>query len=102
MVGGVAGGITLEGVDYLDGANVMSTQFLTAADVTAKPVEDCDVEVIFVEDVIRVVYSGEGCDGVEQLTTLNPQSSTLYDLTGRRVEKATKGIYIVGGKKVLF
>ena len=101
VVGGVAGGITLEGVDYLDGDKLVSTQFLTVADVTAKSVEDCDVEVLIVEDVIRVVYSGEGCAGVEQLTTLNPQPSALYDLTGRRVEKATKGIYIVGGKKVV-
>ena len=29
------------------------------------------------------------------------QSSVIYDLTGRRVEKATKGIYIINGKKVL-
>ena len=25
----------------------------------------------------------------------------IYDLTGRRVEKTQKGIYIIGGKKVL-
>ena len=26
----------------------------------------------------------------------------IYDLSGRRVEKATKGVYIVNGKKVIF
>ena len=34
-------------------------------------------------------------------STLNAQPSSLYDLMGRRVEKATKGIYIVNGKKVV-
>ena len=29
------------------------------------------------------------------------KSALIYDLTGRRVEKAEKGIYIVGGKKVI-
>ena len=33
---------------------------------------------------------------------INTQKSTLiYDLSGRRVEKAEKGIYIIGGKKVV-
>ena len=39
-------------------------------------------------------------DGIEQLTT-NQSQLTIYDLTGRRVEKAEKGIYIVNGKKVV-
>ena len=38
--------------------------------------------------------------GVGQLT-MDKSQLTIYDLTGRRVEKATKGIYIVGGKKVV-
>ena len=29
------------------------------------------------------------------------EGATVYDLSGRRVEKATKGIYIVNGKKIL-
>ena len=39
-------------------------------------------------------------DGIEQLTT-NQSQLTIYDLMGRRVEKAEKGIYIVNGKKVV-
>ena len=39
-------------------------------------------------------------------STLNAQPSTLhaqpyYDLSGRRVEHPTKGVYIVNGKKVV-
>ena len=59
VVGGVAGGITLEGAEYTNGAKVMSTQFLTAADVTAKAVAGYDAEVsVDVENsTIRVTYS---------------------------------------------
>ena len=38
-----------------------------------------------------------------ETSTLNAQPSTqIYDLQGRRVENPTKGMYIVGGKKVIF
>ena len=39
-------------------------------------------------------------DGVEQLT-IDKSQSTVYDLHGRRVENPGKGIYIIGGKKVV-
>ena len=38
--------------------------------------------------------------GVEQMTIDNSQV-TIYDLNGRRLENAEKGIYIIGGKKVI-
>lgn len=31
----------------------------------------------------------------------NEAEKAIYDLTGRRVQKATKGIYIIDGKKVV-
>lgn len=37
-----------------------------------------------------------------EMTKSDIQSSVIYDLTGRRVEKAVKGIYIVNGRKVIF
>lgn len=39
--------------------------------------------------------------GIENPEFNNQKSELIYDLTGRRVEKATKGIYIVNGKKVV-
>lgn len=39
-------------------------------------------------------------DGIESLTPAPEQP--IYDLSGRRVQKAGKGLYIVGGKKVFF
>ena len=38
--------------------------------------------------------------GVEQLT-MDKSQLTIYDLTGRRVEKMEEGIYVVGGKKMV-
>ena len=45
---------------------------------------------------------GEGTTGVEEVKTENGNVKTVYDLTGRRLERiAAPGIYIVGGKKVI-
>ena len=52
---------------------------------------------------IRIRFAGEDTTGIEdsELSTLNPQPSTVYDLQGRRVLNPTKGVYIVNGKKVV-
>lgn len=42
---------------------------------------------------------GDGIENVENGKTSNDQS--IYDLSGRRVTKPTKGIYIMNGKKVI-
>ena len=39
---------------------------------------------------------------IEDIAVDNRESTAIYDLTGRRVEKARKGLYIINGKKVLF
>ena len=39
--------------------------------------------------------------GVEKTTDNSQQTTVIYDLMGRRVEKAEKGIYIVNGKRIL-
>ena len=41
-----------------------------------------------------------GTDGIAKVADSTSENATLYDLSGRRVEKATKGIYIVNGKKI--
>lgn len=40
--------------------------------------------------------------GVEDIATSLPTEDKIYDLSGRRVERPTRGLYIVNGKKVLF
>lgn len=37
---------------------------------------------------------------IDTLETATPNAQTIYDLSGRRVSKAQKGLYIVNGKKV--
>ena len=39
--------------------------------------------------------------GVESVESSNHAPQAIYDLTGRRVSKAEKGIYIINGKKVI-
>ena len=42
----------------------------------------------------------DGTTGVESVLNVQP-STAIYDLTGRRVEKMERGIYIVNGRKVI-
>lgn len=41
-------------------------------------------------------------NGISQIVNGKLSKGQIYDLSGRRVEKAVKGIYIVNGKKVVF
>ena len=53
-----------------------------------------------INDKTLVPY-GDEATGIENLTpTLSEGEGVLYDLQGRRVNKPTKGMYIVDGKKV--
>ena len=59
----------------------------------------------FQADDFRLYYWGKKHSGeteIEMPIVNGQQPTATYDLTGRRVEKATKGIYIVGGKKKVF
>ena len=40
--------------------------------------------------------------GIDAVPSANPSNAGIYDLSGRRVQKASKGVYIVHGKKVIF
>ena len=39
--------------------------------------------------------------GISEIESNNSVSSAIYDLQGRRVAVANKGIYIINGKKVV-
>jgi hypothetical protein len=55
---------------------------------------------------MRIVIRGEEGDetGIDQITTSHDkQTTTYYDLSGRRVKTPVKaGLYIVNGKKVVY
>ncbi len=56
-----------------------------------------------IEDITKGKYSTPEDDttGITGMPTVNA-NTRIYDLSGRRVEKASKGVYIVNGKKVVF
>ena len=43
----------------------------------------------------------DGTTGISEVKGENGEVETIYDLTGRRVKEAQKGIYIINGKKAL-
>lgn len=44
---------------------------------------------------------GEDTNAISELTSDKPANNVIYDLSGRRVMKPTKGLYIMNGKKVV-
>ena len=48
-----------------------------------------------------VLSFGDDTDAIKGIETVNGQNAPVYDLQGRRVQKAVKGLYIQGGKKFM-
>lgn len=51
------------------------------------------------DNVAKAFFFGHGTTNIDNVGINAPADDVIYDLTGRRVEKATKGIYIINGKK---
>jgi hypothetical protein len=81
--------------------------FTCEADETSEPgeypitvtAEAESYKLAFVAGVLTVTESVG--TGIAQPSTLNPQRSTTYDLSGRRIDRPTKGVYIQNGRKVI-
>ena len=103
VLGCEEGALTFEGVDYANGDSFVSTSFLTAADVTAKEVENYTSEVAVDAENGKVVvtYTGNGATGISGVST-SKDPKAVYDLSGRQVKQAAKGVYIVNGQKVVY
>ncbi len=74
-----------------EGANYICAQYkcyLTVED------EDTPVKAFY--------FEGSGIETAIENVMGAQENGAIYDLQGRRVEKAVKGIYIVNGKKVVF
>lgn len=54
---------------------------------------------------IKLVFEDGGTTGISEASPLNDngeiQNDNVYDLQGRRVEKPTRGLYVVNGRKVV-
>lgn len=103
VLGCEEGALTFEGVDYTNGDSFISTSFLTAADVTAKAVENYTSEVAVDAEngKVLVTYTGNGATGISGVSA-SKDPKAVYDLSGRQVKQATKGVYIVNGQKVVY
>ena len=51
--------------------------------------------------LMNFAFAGNNITGIQNVTETSTKSNTAYDLTGRKVGKLQKGIYIVNGKKVI-
>ena len=64
-----------------------------------------DAKFVFEKDYWRYLYNvsfidAEAYAGVSEVTVA-PKNNVMYDLMGRQLNKAAKGLYIMNGKKVL-
>ena len=50
---------------------------------------------------MMAVLFGNNATGIFDIKNATDTNATIYDLSGHRVEKVQRGIYIVNGKKVL-
>ena len=51
--------------------------------------------------VLRNVINGENATAIDELKATENGNGVIYDLSGRRIEKAVKGVFVVNGKKVV-
>ena len=102
VTGNDHGGITFEGADYVNDDNFTSTRFLTDADLTAKAIDHYTTSVAVDSEngKIMVEYIGDETTAIVELPAAE-NSAIIYDLYGRPVHKATKGVYIKNGKKII-
>lgn len=62
-----------------------------------------DLSESSVKEFLDFDFGGDNETAIESLTpALSEGKGYVYDLSGRRVQKPTKGLYIVNGKKVMF
>ena len=50
---------------------------------------------------VNIIVTSVGSDTAVKGIDANQKAQEIYDLAGRRVSRMTKGLYIVGGKKIL-
>lgn len=83
------------------------TAYITIENAGTATIEYGEIEMPFFMEFnnrkLFLLFKGKASTtGIENLTVESVENPVIYDLNGRRVEKPSKGIYIVNGKKVLF
>lgn len=93
-------------VAYFDGAHYInvggSRQMIIDGRNTADGGNSCVITPVGEFDPTEALALIKAFEtGVEMTTDNGQQTTVIYDLQGRRVEKVVKGIYIINGKKVV-
>ena len=98
-------GITLELDDTNTKDGILALNIINtglSADAITKGIAS---KIVFENGFWRYLYNVSFVDeealGISEVKTA-PKADVIYDLMGRKVSKANKGLYIVAGKKVLF
>ena len=86
---------------YLEGADFTSNDQIKVGDAVVVYGQLTKYNELYEVAANNYIYSLNGTtDGISKIEIV--KSGAIYDLAGRRVEKATKGIYIINGRKVVF
>ena len=101
---GSASTATLKNVDGEPKGEVLTVKFVATKDNVTDPIKIVDALAGFVggsktnfEDITISLNGGTAINGISADAT---KSGVIYNMAGQRVSKATKGIFIVDGKKV--
>ena len=74
---------------------------LTAVDFNFTNSATSQQWIIISEDELAEYQAAAGVTAIRDVQLTADDQSAVYDLQGRRVSKPTRGVYIVGGRKVL-
>ena len=95
---GTAEPLAATGIQYVLAEKDGVAGFYQAAEGTKIPAGKAYIEKAAAG--VKGFFFGDAT-GIAEVETATEADATIYDLSGRRVEKAQKGIYIVNGKKVM-
>ena len=79
---------------------------ITNGGVTLEEGKSIETQFVFEKNFWRYLFNvsfidAEAYAGVSEVKTTNAKSNVMYDLMGRQLNKAAKGLYIMDGKKIL-
>ena len=103
--------ITQEGMTVKAGTYA-KTESGYILDPNVVPNKTSSVQLIYAENISPFTYVWDETDGIHEIDkgqetrdkgqeTRDKGQQSIYNIAGQRVSKPTKGLYIVGGKKVL-
>ncbi|MCH5181265.1 MAG: discoidin domain-containing protein [Prevotellaceae bacterium] len=82
--------------------NVLGFYKVESGNTITVPAHKCYLQLPAEAQGVKFLLFPDGTlTSIDAIDTATPDAGAAYDLSGRRVSTTTKGLYIVGGKKVL-